>query len=409
MSLATQLCDPLNPMTDEFIQDPYPWYKRLREEDPVFWSDNSNQWILTRWDDINACIRDIKFGKKFQPAQRFWLTRMLNPKFFPLLSASALFMLRQDPPDHTRLRGLVNKAFTPKMIEQLRPHIEIISNKLIDQIVKGSEVELMSQFSFPLPVTVISEMLGVPPEDLHKIKKWSTPITFAFDLGGGFDLGKLLAANKAIGEFINYLRPIAEDRRKNPKDDLISALVQAEEEGNKLTQDELLANCVLLLLAGHETTVNLIGNGVHAFLTHPDQLSILKANPELMPQAVDEVLRWNSSVQLVRRMVLEDTEIRGKKLKKNDLMVMFVGAANRDPEMFADPDKFDITRKDSKYLSFGAGIHHCLGWSLAKTEAEIAFATLFKRLPNLQIKPGKEVRFRRHPALRGLQELWLTF
>lgn len=408
MSLATQLCDPLSPMTDDFIQDPYPWYRRLREEEPVFWSEKSKQWILTRYDDVDSCIRNIKFGKKFQPAQRFWLTKILNPKHFPLISASSHFMLRQDPPDHTRLRGLVNKAFTPKMIEQLRPHIEIISNKLIDQIEKTGEIDLMTHFSFPLPVTVISEMLGVPPEDLHKIKRWSTPITFAFDLGGNFDLGKLLAANKAIGEMIDYLRPIAEDRRKNPKDDLISNLVAAEEEGSKLTLDELLANCVLLLLAGHETTVNLIGNGVLALLQHPDQLAMLKDNPALMPQAVDEILRWNSSVQLVRRIVLEDTEIRGKKLKKDDLMVLFVGSANRDPEMFSDPDKFDITRKDSKYLSFGAGIHHCLGWSLAKTEGEIAFATLFKRLPNLKLK-NNNPRFRRHPALRGLQELWVTY
>ncbi len=408
MSQAVKLCDPLNPMTDEFIQDPYPFYQRMREQDPVFWGDKSKQWLLTRWDDCNSVIRDISFGKKFQPAQRSWFTKMLKPEHFPLLGASTHFMLRQDPPDHTRLRGLVNKAFTPKMIEQLRPHIETISNRLIDQVASVGEMNLMTEFAFPLPVTVISEMLGVPPQDLHKIKNWSTPITFAFDLGGGMDLGKLLAANKAIGEFIEYLRPIANDRRKNPKDDLISALVQAEEEGNKLTEDELLANCVLLLLAGHETTVNLIGNGVHALLSHPDQLALLKEKPELMPQAVDEILRWNSSVQLVRRVVMEDTELRGKKLKKGDLMVLFVGAANRDPEMFSDPDKFDITRKDSKYLSFGAGIHHCLGWSLAKTEGEIAFATLLKRLPNLKLKNDR-VQFRPHPALRGLKELWVTY
>lgn len=408
MSQATQIRDPLNPMTDEFIQDPYPWYQRMREQEPVFWSDKSKQWMLTRWDDVNEVIRDISFGKKFQPAQRSWFTKFLKPENFSLLGATSHFMLRQDPPDHTRLRGLVNKAFTPKMIEQLRPHIETISHSLIDKVEAAGEMNLMTDFAFPLPVTVISEMLGVPPQDLHKIKDWSTPITFAFDLGGGFDPRKLLAANKAIGEFIAYLRPIANDRRKNPKDDLISALVQAEEEGNKLTEDELLANCVLLLLAGHETTVNLIGNGVHALLTHPEQLALLKSKPELMPQAVDEILRWNSSVQLVRRVVKEDTELKGKKLKKDDLMVLFVGAANRDPAMFTDPDKFDITRTDSKYLSFGAGIHHCLGWSLAKTEGEIAFSTLLKRLPNLKLKTNK-VQFRAHPALRGLKELQVTF
>lgn len=408
MSRATQIRDPLSPLTDEFLQDPYSWYKQMREEDPVYWGEASKQWMLTRWDDVNLVIRDISFGKKFTPGQKAWYMKLLKPQHFPLLKASSLFMLRQDPPDHTRLRGLVNKAFTPKMIEQLRPHIETISNKLIDQVEAKGQMDLMTDFAFPLPVTVISEMLGVPPQDLHKIKAWSTPITFAFDLGGKVEIGKVFAANKAFGEFIEYLKPIASDRRKQPKDDLISALVQAEEEGNKLSEDELLANCVLLLLAGHETTVNLIGNGVHALLTHPDQLALLKSKPELMPQAVDEILRWNSSVQLVRRVVMEDTEIRGKKLKKGDLLICFVGAANRDPEVFPDPDKFDITRTDSKYLSFGAGIHHCLGWSLAKTEGEIAFKTLINRLPQLQLKTT-DVHFRRHPALRGLQELWVTF
>jgi len=253
---------------------------------------------------------------------------------------------------------------------------------------------------------VIAEMLGVPPEDRDKIKAFSKPLTDGLE--PGFDIARITRSNKAVQDFEDYLRPLVEERRKNGKNDLISALVSAEEQGDKLSMDELLGNCVLMLVAGHETTVNLIGNAVLALLKNPDQMQLLRTQPELCVTAVNEFLRYESPVQSVRRMAAQDLELHGQKIAKGDTLLLLLGSANRDPEHYTNADQLDITRADNKHLAFGTGIHHCLGSSLAEVEGQIAVGTLLKRFPNLKMK-STNVEFKFPFALRGPKELLVTF
>jgi cytochrome P450 len=385
----TQVEDPFVPLTPEKLENPYPYYARLRENAPVWFSNEGGYWLISRYEDVNAILRDIHYSKKMTNAKGVdkLIARFLDPRLFGMMQTRQHSMLQQDPPDHTRLRGLVNKAFTPKMVEELRPHIESISASLIDAVADKGKMDLIADYAFPLPVTVISEMLGIPTADRDKIKHLARPITEAFDIEASKE--GLLRAKDASEAFINYLKPLVAERRKNPKGDLISQLIAAEEEGNRLTEQELFANLVLILLAGHETTVNLIGNGMVALMRHPDQLKKLQENPSLIGSAIDEVLRYDSSVQLARRVVMEDVEIHGQTMRKGDMCTLMIGSANHDPAQFPDPEKFDITRTDNKYLSFGAGIHHCLGSSLAHAEGEIAITQLLTRLPNIKLVTDK--------------------
>jgi pimeloyl-[acyl-carrier protein] synthase len=408
VSSDTLLEDPFTPLTPEKLENPYPYYARLRENAPVWFSKEGGYWLISRYEEVNAILRDIHYSKRMTNAKGVdkIIARLMDPRLMGMMKSRQNSMLAQDPPDHTRLRGLVNKAFTPKMVEGLRPHIESIAKELIDNVANKGKMDLIADFAFPLPVTVISEMLGIPTSDRDKIKEWSRPIAESFDIDSSKEA--MLKAKDASEAFTNYLKPLVAERRKNPKEDLISGLIAAEEEGNKLTEQELFANLVLILLAGHETTVNLIGNGMVALLRHPDQLQKLKENPSLIGTAVDEVLRYDSSVQLARRVVMEDVQVHGQTLKKGDMCTLMIGSANHDPAVFPDPEKFDITRTDSKYLSFGAGIHHCLGSSLAKAEGEIAISMLTSRLPNMKLATDKLQH--RHPAaLRGFIEIPVTF
>jgi len=401
-SIKNALAEAFNPLKDEFIQNPYPIYAKLREHDPVHWSERTHSWLITRYDDVDSMLKNLTFGKRLQEKAAEGMEMWKDPEFAVLLQSRLDWMLNQDPPDHTRLRNLVNKAFTPKTVEGLRPHVQEIANALLDKVQGKKEMELVEEYSFPLPVTVIAEMLGVPASDRDKFRQWTHRMAVTFNLSGSKD--SMRDAQKATVEFMDYLRPLVEDRRKNPKPDLITGLVQAEEEGQKLSVEELLSNAVLILLAGHETTVNLIGNGMLALFRHPDQLKLLLEHPEYIGSAVDEFLRYDSSVQLVRRVAGDDVEIRDKKIKKGDMVTMLLGAANRDPDHFADPEQLDITRKNNKYLSFGAGIHHCLGFALAKLEAEIAIATLLRRYPKLKLA-DKKVEYKPSPALRGVKAM----
>src|SRR4029453_6757315 len=291
--------DPFISVSKEFLDDPYPTFARLRDQAPVFWSEKGKYWIVSRYQDASAILRDLHYEKGIQRWKAF------NPlvKIVPQLSEQLKFrgksMLNQDPPDHTRLRSLVNKAFTPTMVNQMRSHIESIANDLLDEVEMRREMDLVAEFAFVLPVTVIAEMLGIPPKDRDQFKVWSHHLTAALEPSP--DIPRLMKAANANQQLMAYLRPLIEERRKSPRADLISALVEAEEEGNKLSQEELLSNLVLLLVAGHETTVNLIGNGVLSLLRHPAQLELLKSKPELLPTAVDEFLRYESPVQFVRR------------------------------------------------------------------------------------------------------------
>jgi cytochrome P450 len=386
-----------NPMDPDFVADPYPTYHRLRVEEPVHHSP-LGFWVLTRYEDVVASLRDPRLIK--EPIASFVAARFGAP-----LPAMGLSMLDRDPPDHTRLRSLVSKAFTPKVIEGLRPRIQqIVDGLLADAEAKGS-MDLIEEFAYPIPVNVICEMLGVPVEDHEQFKGWSLDIARGLDLimmGPDSELGqRSVAARHGLAEYFHGLIAL---RRVAPRADLLSALIAAEEAGDKLSENELLATCILILIAGHETTVNLIGNGTLALLRHPDQLRRLRENPALIGTAVEELLRYDGPVQRTARIPSEDLVIAGQKIPAGDMVMPFIGAADRDPAQFPEPDRLDITRAENRHIAFGLGIHFCLGAPLARVEGQIAINTLVRRFPKLALATDTP-QFRQSLTLRGLQSL----
>lgn len=403
---SATLEDPVLHASADFINNPYPTFARFRNEAPVFWSEKGKYWIVSKYADIQGILRDLHYEKGLQNANTLNPIVKMLPPVKEAIKSRSTWMLNQNPPDHTRLRSLVNRAFTPTMVNSMREHIEEIANRLLDDVAQKGEMDIVKDFAFPLPVTVIAEMLGVPPEDRNIIKEYSHGLTNGLE--PGFDLGRITRANKAVQDFEDYLRPLVEERRKHGKNDLISALVSAEEQGDKLSMDELLGNCVLILVAGHETTVNLIGNSVLALLNNPDQMQMLKDQPSLCVTAVNEFLRYESPVQTVKRLAAQELQLHGEKIGAGDTLLLLLGSANRDPEHYQNADQLDITRADNKHLAFGTGIHHCLGSSLAEVEGQIAIGTLLKRFPNLKMKSQK-VEFKFPFTLRGPKELLVTF
>jgi pimeloyl-[acyl-carrier protein] synthase len=391
-----------NPMDPEFVADPYPTYHRLRAEDPVHHSP-LGFWVLTRYADVIAMLRDPRLVK--EPIAAFVAARfgMTVP---PGLGLS---MLDRDPPDHTRLRGLVSKAFTPKALESLRPHIQQIVDGLLAQVESRGEMDLIEEFAYPLPVRVICEMLGVPVADHERFKHWGLDIARGLDaimLPPDSEVAKRsMAGRHALSD---YFRELIARRRAAPQEDMLSALIAAEEAGDKLNNDELLATCILLLVAGHETTVNLIGNGTLALLRHPDQLRRLREQPGLIGSAVEELLRYDGPVQRTARIPSEDVTIGGQVIPKGEMVMPFLGAADRDPTQFPDPDRLDIGRADNRHIAFGMGIHFCLGAPLARMEGQIAINTLVQRMPKLALATDKP-EFRQSLTLRGLRTLPVGF
>jgi cytochrome P450 len=390
-----------NPMDPAFVADPYPTYRRLRAEDPVHQSP-LGFWVLTRYEDVVAALRDPRLAKEAIPA--FVAARFGLPVAGPGLS-----MLDRDPPDHTRLRGLVSKAFTPRVVDVLRPHIQQIVDGLLDRVENQGGMDLVEDFAYPLPVTVICEMLGVPVEDRERFKIWGLDIARGLDaiwLPPDSDVAKRSLA--ARHELADYFRHLIARRRAQPRADMLSGLIAAEEAGDKLNEEDLLATCILLLVAGHETTVNLIGNGMLALLRHPGQLHRLQEDPGLMVTAVEELLRYDGPVQRTARIPSEDVTIGGLLIPKGELVMPFIGAADRDPAQFRDPERLDITRTDNRHIAFGWGIHFCLGAPLARIEGQIAIGTIVRRLPNLRLATEAPA-FRQSLTLRGLSTLPVTF
>ena len=386
-----------NLLSDRMAQDPYPVYAALRARDPVHRSRLINAWMFSRHADVDAILRDHRhFGNDprdgtLSPRQR----AMLPP-------ADEFTMLFLDPPDHTRLRALVNKAFTPKTVNALEPHIRSILATLLDDIEVPGAFDLMQAVAQPLPVIVIAEMLGVPPEDRPQFKVWSAQRARLLEPTIGHREREAgAAASKA---FDAYFRSIVEARRAEPRDDILSALVQAEDEGERLTERETLNMLRLLLIAGNETTANLIGNGVLALLRNPEQLRRLRDDPGLIPAAVEELMRFDSPVQTDFRRVLADCEVNGFPVRKRDNIVVLLGAANRDPEMFENPDRLDVGRDQRSHLSFGRGIHHCLGARLARLEGRIVLEMLLERFSEIGLLTDRP-RFHRTIVLRGLESL----
>ena len=402
--VQTATTEPLfNPLSPEFIRDPYPHYERLRTTDPMHLTAFGS-YVASRHAEVSLVMRDKRFGKDFvERTKRRYGPDIMNE---PVYRSMSHWMLQQDPPDHTRLRGLVVKAFTARRVEEMRPRIQEIVDQTLDRIAPQGHMDLIEDFAFRLPVTIICDMLGIPAE--HREMFYA----------GSRDGGRLLdpvPLSKAEIEQANaanlmaqmYFQQLFELRRKNPGDDLTTQLVQAEEDGSKLSNEELTANIILLFGAGHETTVNLIGNGLLALHRNPDQLALLKANPELITNAVEEFLRYDSSVQLTGRVALEDIDdLGGKNIPKGESVLCLLGSANRDPAVYPDrPDRLDITRPKIRPLSFGGGIHLCLGAQLARIEAEVAISTLLRRLPGLRLDNAENPEWRPTFVLRGLKNL----
>jgi len=392
-----------NPMLGQARSDPYPLYRRLREKDPVHRSQAIFGWILFRHADCLELLRDPRFSaddRNFVGFARQQAIAVADGLADPDGKDEPV-MLRRDPPDHTRLRSLVNKAFTPRAIEKLRARVQEIADELLTKLARRGEFDLIADFAVPLPVTVIAEMLGVPTKDQAKFKLWSDHLVGFLDPQASPG-AKIL--RRTADEFFAYMGGIAAERRLQPADDLITGLVQAEDGGQRLSEQELHGTLALLLAAGNETTTNLIGNGMLALLQHPQQLERLRQQPELIDGAVEELLRWDSPVQFTARIPTADVELRGHRFKKGEAIIAVLGSANRDPAVFDEPDRLDVGRAENRHLSFGYGIHFCLGAQLARLEAQIAFRELLRRMPDLRM-PEFKPRWRRLTFLRGLERL----
>ncbi len=392
-----------NPLSPDFIRDPYPSYERLRTTDPMHVTAYG-AFLASRHAEVTQVLRDKRFGKDFVERSK----RRYGPKIMeePIFRAMSHWMLQQDPPDHTRLRGLVVKAFTARRIEDMRPRIQQVVDQTIDAVIGRGRMDLIEDFAFRLPVTIICDMLGIPEEHRETFYKSSRdggrilePVPLTPE--------EIAQANAANAMAKMYFEQLFELRRKNPGEDLTTQLVHAEEDGSKLTNEELTANIILLFGAGHETTVNLVGNGLLALHRNPDQLALLKADPSLVTGAIEEFLRYDSSVQMTGRVALEDIDdLGGKRIPKGESVLCLLGSANRDSAVYPDhPDRLDIRRPNVRPLSFGGGIHYCLGAQLARLEAEIAIATLLRRIPELRLDDAEQPEWRPTFVLRGLKRL----
>jgi cytochrome P450 len=390
------------------LENPYPLYAMLRASQPVFHVPvpvdvGAGVFLLTRHADVHAALRDTRLSADRRKSDAIDRNRALLPS--QLLGEGTLYrsMLMMDAPDHTRIRSLVNKAFTPRRVAELRPRIEAIAKELLAGPAAAGKIDIIGDLGAPLPAIVIAELLGVPPEDHPQFRIWAAQIVGTpAAIAAGTDAAKTLQSGfESLG---GYLANVIADRRRAPRNDLISAMVAAQEDRDALTDTEMLATAILLLLAGHETTTNLIGNGTLALLEHPAELARLRAEPELLKSAIEEMLRFDSPVQGTMRAASEDVVYGGVTLPKRALVICAIGAANRDPAVFPEPDRFDVARENNHHLSFGFGAHFCLGAPLARLEAEIAFRGLLESFPKLSLT-GAPVERRPNPILRGLARL----
>lgn len=400
---GSPLADPAyDPWSAAFVADPYPAYTLLRQQ-PVSYHEPTDQWLVADHAGVSALLRDRRLGRTYRHvASHQEMGRQPPPDWQrPFWTLNDNGMLDTEGPDHTRLRGLVSRAFTPRTVERLRPAVRRLAAGLVDRLVESGGGDLMAAVAEPLPVAVIAELLGIPEADRPLLRPWSAAITGMFELNPGRDAAERAVA--ASTEFAGYLRQLIADRRRRPGDDLVSALTAVQDSTGGLTEQETVSTCVLLLNAGHEATVNTTGNGWLALLRHPDQLARLRAEPGLLPTAVEELLRYDTPLQLFERWVLTDLEISGVRIERGAELALVFGSANRDPARFADPDRLDLGRRDNPHLSFGAGIHFCLGAALARLELAESFAAVLARAPGLRL--AGEPRWRPGYVIRGLASL----
>jgi cytochrome P450 len=386
----------------EHKRNPHPLYHRLRSVAPVWHNPEFDELILTRWTDCETVLRDPRWSS--DPAN----SNMPEDMRGAISEAGVRTMLFMDPPDHTRLRRLVSKAFTPRAIESLRGHIGEIFDSLLADWNGDESFEVMSGLAYPLPVIVICELLGVPVDDRYQMEGWSSDASRLLDFAQ-IDEDIAMKGMIAAMNFINYFNGLFEARRAAPQDDLLTELIKAEDEGDKLTEEELRSIVLLLFVAGHETTMNLIGNGLFALLSHRDEWERLVADPSLVPSAVEEALRYDGPVHLTGRIATCELEVGGHVVQKGGQVVTLLAAANRDPDKFPDPDRFDVGRTDNHHLTFSHGIHYCLGAALARLEGQVVFDRLVRSYPGLRLAcDPDEVEYREHFVLRGLKSLPVT-
>jgi cytochrome P450 len=388
-----------DPWSPAFVANPYDVYAALREHAPVTWFAPTGQWLVSRHDDVNALLRDRRLGRTYlHVATHEEMGRPPDPDHLaPFWRVIRDGMLDREPPDHTRLRRLVSQAFTPRRVEALRPTVQRLADGLADAFVADGGGDLIAAVAEPLPVTVIAEMLGVPEADRHLLRPWSADICGMYELNP--DRAAADRAVRACEEFSAYLRGLAAARRRQPRDDLVTALTTVA----GLSEDELVGTCVLLLNAGHEASVNVTGNGWWALFRNPDQLDALRADRTRLPRAVEELMRYDTPLQMFERWVLEDIEVRGQQIPRGSEVALLFGSANHDPAVFADPERLDVTRRDNPHISFGAGIHFCLGAPLARIELVASFGAMLARAPRLRLV--REPEWKPGYIIRGLRAL----
>lgn len=392
-----------DPRWPEFIVDPYPFYHRLQREDPVHYVHSMDSWWVSQYADVVQVLSDSRLGRA--PPKGFAEETDLPAKLARIREIPPN-MIYTNPPIHTRLRSIVNNAFTPSVVENLKPRIQEIAGELIDQVSERKRIDIIADYAFPLPVMVIAELFGIPMKDSNRIKSWSGQIILSLDQTQPREVH--LAAIQARIDFVDYLKEHMAKPERWRKSELLRGLLSSKENGgDALEASELYSMCVLLLVAAHENTTNVIGNGTFTLLQNPEQLNLLRNNSSLFSHAIEELLRYISPVQRTTRFALEDIEMHGNKIRKGDLVTALIGAANRDPEVFSEPDKFDVSRVVNPHIAFGRGIHFCLGAPLARSELIIAFQTLLQRFPNIQLE-GKPT-WKLGTAVRGLSSLFVSW
>ena len=395
----------------DFLEDPYPMLHTLRKEDPVHWSDSIGGWILTRYDDIVPTFKDVIYYSNEGRLAR--VVEYLPPEsrarfrtFEDYFRETSL--LHSDPPDHTRLRALLTKVFNATSVEAMRPRIQTVVNGLLDSVEGAGQMDVIKDLAVSLPITVLGSILGVPPADQVHVKGWADDL-LAFQGINKPTERVLERSQKALVEIRDYLTVLIGDRSTRPREDLLSQLVAVEAEGEKLSRRELIYTCITLLVAGHETTTSLIGNGIYTLLRHPDQWELLQNNPSLLNSAIEEILRYESPVARQPRLIKQDVDLGGKRISRGETVFQMLNAANRDPAYFSDPDRFNIQRGKNRHVAFGMGIHFCIGAVLARTEAQVVFRTLMERLPRIDLIEGKPDWDLEKPNSRMLRRLPVRF
>ena len=407
-SATTATSDPglslYNLLNPEVLANPYPLYQRLRDEDPVHWDPFLHAWVVTRYADVVTVLQQFSANRTPTPEQ---LTRLGLSSLTPLARVMVRQMLFLDPPEHARVRALASKAFMPRRVEVLRSHIQDITNKLLDAVQQQGQMDIIADLAYPLPAIVTAEMLGVPTSDWKQLTAWSAD--FAQVLGN-FQHNPDYAARavRSLEEMIVYFRAAIYENKQHPREGLINTFLSAEVNGDRLSEDEIIANTIVTMVGGQETTTNLIGNGILTLLRNPEQLARLRDDAGLIPSATEELLRYESPSQHTARLAPEDTVLEGKHIAKRQAVIAIMGAANRDPVRFPDPDQFDPARQDNRHVAFAWGHHFCFGAPLARIEAHTAFEAILRRMPDLRLNT-QSVKWRDNLGLRGLLALPVAF